>query len=119
MTDGIGRIFGGNSGYSTNFGAFRKDEETKNNKPQAPVNNYEQTQVDPSKVMDFLSANNLYVAPAEKTPVSKVDAETEARIAGFMENFEEFYAVIANEVGEEFAPDVMDMAMDKLIGSFA
>ena len=120
MTDGIGRIFGGNSYGVGGYVPQRKEEETSQNAAaKAPAQNYEETQVDPSKVMDFLSANNFFVAPVETKPVGDVDDATQARVEGYMENFEMIYGVIVEEFGEELAPDVMDVAMDYLMGMVA
>ena len=116
MTDGIGRIGGSNYGYA-GYGLPRKGEEApKNSAEETTVNNYEDTQVDPAKVMDFLAANNLYVAPAETKAVSEVDAATQERIEAYMENFELIYGIIVDEFGEELAPEVMNIAMDYLMG---
>ena len=120
MTDGIGKIFGGNSYGVGGYVPQRKDNEAQNEAAKAPVNNFEDTQVDPSKVMDFLSANNFFVAPVkEAKPVGEVDAATQERVVGYMENFELVYGVIVDEFGEENAPMVMDLVMDKLMGMAA
>ena len=118
MTDGIGRIFGGNNYGVGGYVPQRKDE-SNNEVAQAPVQNYEETQVDPSKVMDFMAANNFFVAPAETTKVGEVDAATQERVVGYMENFEAIYDMIVKEFGEENASMVMDLVMDKLIGMAA
>ena len=117
MTDGIGRIFGGNSygvgGYMPN----RKGEEAPQNAAEnAVVQNYNETQVDPNKIMDFLANTNFFVAPVETAKTNELDAATQDRIAGYMENFEMIYGVIVEEFGEELAPDVMDFCMDYLMG---
>ena len=119
MTDGIGRIFGGNNYGIGGYVSQRKEEETQQNVTQAPVQNYDETQVDPAKVMDFLAANNYFVAPAETKTIGEVDAATQERIAGYMENFELIYGIIVDEFGEELAPDVMNIAMDYLMGMAA
>ena len=116
MTDGIGRIFGGNNYGVGGYVPQQKNDETKNEVAQAPVQNYEETQVDPSKVMDFMAANNLFVAPAKTDAVGELDAATQERVVGYMENFEAIYDVIVKEFGEENAPMVMDLVMDKLMG---
>ena len=120
MTDGIGRIGGGNYGY-TGYGLSRQGEEMpKDPTAEKNLNNYEETQVDPSKVMEFLANNNYFVAPTkEATPAGEVDAATQDRIAGYMENFEFIYGIIVEEFGEELAPEVMDIAMDYLMGMAA
>ena len=117
MTDGIGRIFGGNNYGVGGYVPHRKEEEAPQNAAaKAPAQNYEETQVDPSKVMDFLAANNFFVAPTENKVVGDVDAATQERIEGYMENFELIYGIIVDEFGEELAPDVMNIAMDYLMG---
>ena len=116
MTDGIGRIFGGNSYGVGGYVPQRKEEEAPQNAAaQQPAVNYEETQVDPSKIMDFMAANNFFVAPTEEVKTNEVDAATQERIAGYMENFEMIYGVIAKEFGEELAPTVMDFVMDYLM----
>ena len=122
MADGIGRIFGGSS-YGVGGYIPQNHEQKVNSEEQQQAqaqHNYEETQVDPNKVMDFL-ANNNYFMPVnvEAKPaaaVGGVDAETEERIAGYMERFEEIYAVVEQEFGAELAPAVMDLVMDKLMG---
>ena len=116
MTDGIGRIFGGNNYGVGGYVPQRRGEEAPQESLQAPVNNYEETQVDPSKVMDFMAANNFFVAPVESTNVGTVDEATKNRVEGYMENFEMIYGIISEEFGEELAPMVMDMVMDQLMG---
>lgn len=122
MTNGINNVSGyGNYGV----GPYLPNRKDNNNvehqeQQQVPVQNFEETQVDPSKVMDFLAANNFFVAPAETTtPIAEVDVATQARVEGYMENFEMIYGVIVEEFGEELAPDVMDIAMDYLMGMAA
>ena len=122
MADGIHGIgYGNTSGVGGGYIRQRRDDvETKQEQqPQAQVN-HEETQVDPNKVMDFLSNNNYFitgVSEVEKAgEVSGVDTETEDRIAGYMERFEEIYSLIEQEFGAELAPAVMDLVMDKLMG---
>jgi len=120
MTDGIGRIFGGNS-YGVGGYAPRKNEEPEQQeKANNAPGNIEQTPVDPNKIMEFLASNNYFVNPAEGVQQgAEVDAETQDRIAGYMEQFEMIYALIVEEFGEDKAPAVMDIAMDKLMGMAA
>ena len=121
MTDGIGRIFGGSSygvgGYVPQNNNNKVDEEDQQQAQAQP--NYEETQVDPNKVMDFLASNNFFVAqtnaPAHVEGV-ETDPTVADRVAGYMENFEVIYAVIEEEFGAELAPAVMDMVMDRLMG---
>jgi hypothetical protein len=115
MTDGIGRIFGGNSYGVGGYVPRRNEGAQQEAAPQAQVNNYEETQVDPEKIMNFMAANNFFVAPVETKATGEVDAATQERIAGYMENFEMIYGIIAEEFGEELAPTVMDFVMDYLM----
>ena len=128
MTDGIGRL----SGYGYGIGGFmprnNKEEVAKDNQQQAPVadNKPAETQVDPSKVMEFLANNNFFVAPqAASKAVTDVegaaalDSATQDRVAGYMEQFEMIYGIVQEEFGEEMAPAVMDVVMDKLMGMAA
>ena len=115
MTDGIGRIFGGNS-YGVGGYVPRRNEETQQEAvTQQQVNNFEETQVDPEKIMEFMAANNFFVAPVETKAAGEVDDATQARVENYMENFEMIYGVIAEEFGEELAPTVMDFVMDHLM----
>ena len=122
MTDGIGRIFGGSSygvgGYVPQNNNNKVEDEEQQQAQAQP--NYEETPVDPNKVMDFLANNNYFIPVGVESGsiagVGEVDAETEERIAGYMERFEEIYAVVEQEFGAELAPAVMDIVMDKLMG---
>jgi hypothetical protein len=118
MTDGIGRIFGGNN-YGVGGYVPQRNDEAKNDEPQALAQNYDEMLVDPAKVMDFMAANNIFVPVAEATKVGDVDAATQERVGNYMEQFETYYALIAQEFGEENAPLVMDLVMDKLMGMVA
>lgn len=121
MTDGIGRLSGyGNYGVGGYVPQRKGGEDAAQAQAQEqPQNNFEQTQVDPSKVMDFLANNNFFVAQINApAPVKGVETDPTVadRVAGYMENFEAIYAVIENEFGAELAPTVMDMVMDRLMG---
>ena len=123
MADGIHGIgYGNTSGVGGGYIPQRKGNEVdaeEQNQAQAQPN-YEETQVDPNKVMDFLAQNNYFMpVQVEAQPagdVGAVDAETEERIAGYMERFEQIYAIVEQEFGAELAPSVMDLVMDKLMG---
>ena len=111
--NGIGGSYGsyGSYGYGNNGAEHTNENETENVvvKPEAK-------DVDPDAVMAFLN-KYVYMAPdVQTTEVPELDAETQQRIAGFMEQFEFFYGVVVQEFGEEMAPLVMDMVMDKLMG---
>ncbi len=118
MADGIGRLTGyGNYGVG-GYMPQRKNEEVQKEEVQAQpqTNKQEETQVDPSKVMEFLSSNNFFVAAPATPEVNDVDAATQDRVAGYMEQFEMIYGVVQEEFGEELAPAVMDIVMDRLMG---
>lgn len=116
MTDGIGRIFGGNS-YGVGGYVPQRKEQTPDETSGQPVV-HEETQVDPNKVMEFMASNNFFVAPTEPTSVpTELDAETQDRISGYMERFEMIYGVVKEEFGEEIAPAVMDLVMDTLMAA--
>ena len=121
MTDGIGRIFGGSSygvgGYVPQNNNNKVEDEEQQQAQAQP--NYEETQVDPSKVMDFLANNNYFLAitnaPGQVEGV-ETDPTVADRVAGYMENFEVIYSIIEQEFGAELAPSVMDLVMDALMG---
>ena len=121
MADGIGRLSGyGNYGVGGYVPQRKGGEEAAQAQAQEqPKANVEQTQVDPSKVMDFLASNNFFVAQTN-APARVEGAETDPtvadRVAGYMENFELIYGVIEEEFGAELAPSVMDAVMDRLMG---
>ncbi len=118
MTDGIGRIFGGNSYGVGGYVPQRKEQAPQEAPAQPQTVNYEETQVDPNKVMEFMSNNNFFVAPAETTSVpAELDTETQDRISGYMERFEMIYGIVQEEFGEELAPAVMDLVMDTLMAA--
>ncbi len=119
MADGIGRLTGyGNYGVGGYMPQRRNDEVSKesHSEGQAAASHHEETQVDPSKVMDFLSSNNFFIAPTTEAEVGEVDTATQDRVAGYMEQFEMIYGIVQEEFGEELAPSVMDIVMDRLMG---
>ena len=120
MANGVNGINGG-YGNSYNFGlGARREEEAPQNKPaEAQVNNYEETQIDPNKVMEFLAKNDYFVAPKQVGNTVEVDSAAQERIAGYMEQFEMIYGIVVEEFGENLAPAVMDTVMDKLMGMAA
>ena len=123
MSMNVNNVNGGGSGYGVNWNNNRNngDVDTNNAKEQTAANvNQERKDVNPDDVMKFLANNNYFMpVQVEAKPVSEVggvDAETEERIAGYMERFEEIYAIVEQEFGAELAPSVMDLVMDKLMG---
>ena len=114
---------GGINGYSNyGLGGYvppRGNDVVEDKAENGVVNNAADTQVDPAKIMEFLAANNYFVASASAKSANAVDAGTQARVEAYMENFEIIYPVIVKEFGEKLAPNVMDMVMDRLIGAVA
>ncbi len=113
MTDGIGRIFGGNN-YGVG-GFVPQKHEAKEEEVQQSVVKPEAKQVDEETVMRFLEANNMRIVPKTVTPI-ELDPEAEERIAGYMEKFEELYGLVEQEFGPELAPAVVDIVMDRIMG---
>ncbi len=122
MADGIHGIgYGNTSGIGGGYVRHNREDVDTKSEQQAQVQvNHEETQIDPNKVMDFLAKNNYFISGAPEVgntaEVGDVDAETEERIAGYMERFEEIYSLIEEEFGAELAPAIMDLVMDKLMG---
>jgi len=115
--NGYGYGYGVN-GYGNNGKNNANNTENEGNNGNA-VQPEAKPQVNADEVMKFLEKNNFFIAPAGTQGaegVSEVDAETQDRIAGYMEQFEVIYAVVVEEFGEELAPAVMDLVMDKLMG---
>ena len=102
MADGIGRIGGNNYGYS--FGFSRQGEESSERQDAGTVvNNVEVTPLDPSKVMEYMTSNNVFVALPDAPKVGVLDDATKGRIADSMKDFELFMSVATDEVGENLA----------------
>ena len=124
MTDGVFGIgYGQTSGIGGGYLPPKKDNdvEEKNNAQEQTAASVQRKDVNPDEVMAFLANQNYFMpVSVEAKPAVKevggVDAETEERIAGYMERFEEIYAVVEQEFGAEVAPTVMDLVMDKLMG---
>ena len=120
MADGIGRIMGGSNYGIGGYGAHHANgEQTQEPTVEPKVNNYEETQLDPTKVMDFMAKNNIYVGQVKTTAPVDLDPATKERIAGYMENFEIVYNLIIDEFGEDLAPTVAEYVMDYLIDTAA
>ena len=115
MTDGIGRIFGGNSYGVGGYVPQRHDAKEEETANQPVVQPELEQHVDPEKVMELLANNNLFVQPKASTPV-ELDPEVENRVIDAMERFEEVYAIIEDEVGPELAPLVADEYMNRQLG---
>lgn len=116
MTDGIGRLSGyGNYGVG-GYVPQRREEVPQEKQPQPqPSAVHEEKAVDPEKVMEFLSGNNIFVQQTTSDSAA-ADTSTQERVGGYMERFEMIYGIIQEEFGEELAPSVMDLVMDRLMG---
>ncbi len=98
MTDGIGRIFGGNSFGVGGYVPQRKGEEAAQ-EAKEPVVQPERKEVNPDEIMNIMANQALApVKPEEKG--FKLSPEVEERIAGFTRNFEEAFEIAKNEVGD-------------------
>ena len=125
MTDGIGRIGSGNSSGVNSWYLRREPnkEDVDQQNAQAQVQtSFTKEDIDESKVWAFMANNSAFngvVTPAKTRGVSEVsnaDSGIEERMEDWMSKFEEFYAIIEEEVGSALAPAVMDLVMDKLMG---
>ena len=121
MANGINNVNGYGYGNVYGYGSNNKNETAGNtdNQQQPSVQPEAKPQVSADEVMKFLENNNLFIAPAQAEGVegtTGVDAATQSRIEDAMAQFEIIYAIVVDEFGEEVAPAVMDMVMDKLIG---
>ena len=123
MTNNIGSISGGGSSWGvdwSNNSSNSNSVEENNAQEQGTNAQPERKDVNPDDVMRFLASQNYFMPvqaeSASAANVDGVDAETEQRIASYMERFEEIYAVVEEEFGAELAPAVMDLVMDKLMG---
>lgn len=117
MTNGIGRIFGGGNSYVNGFNTPQNTETQGEANTQQSVVQPQREDIDPSKVMEFLEANNIFVTPnTTATTPAELDPEVQDRVVNYMERFEELYGIVENEFGKDLAPDVMDLVMDKLMG---
>ena len=116
MTDGIGRI--GSSNYGLGGSFYRANKDVKGEpKAEPQVVKPETNEIDPDKVMDLLSqASSIYmpVAKSESVTVSLPKA-VQDRIAGFVDDFENVYAIAKEEVGEELVPTVLDLMSAKAV----
>lgn len=121
MVDGVNRTgysFSSVNGSGTGGNRNENTHDADNPNPAVPKG-YAETQVDPAKVMDWMAANNNFAniinAPVRTNGIV-TDPTIEDRVKAFMENYEYFMAIITEEFGEELAPAVMDVVMDKLMG---
>lgn len=69
--------------------------------------NSEKAQIPADKVLEYMAQSAAAVAPKKVDPSKYVDKESEARIAGFMADFEEVVAANLSAISKEF-PDMPD-----------
>ena len=122
MTNNINNINGygfGNNVYGYGANARKENAENAEQQAEAQVQPEAKPQVKADDVMKFLEANNFFVAPQvaqNAEGVGEVDPAMVGRIEDAMAQFEVIYAVIVEEFGEEIAPQVMDLVMDRFMG---
>ena len=115
MTDGIGRINIGGSGYGmSGYVSQRKEKAPQEAPAEAPVIR-EETQVDGDQVLRFLEANAAVVNKPETSAPAVVSKEVELRVQASMERFAGIMTLIEEEFGSDIAPEVFDVAMDALL----
>ena len=113
MADGISRIGVGNNYVGNYYPPKQGEGADPNVEPDTTLNNAEETQVDPAKVMDFLAGLNVYVPTTKvSTTIPNLDPETVERIERYTQNFELFYDIVVEEFGEKLALTVINMCMD-------
>lgn len=92
-TQGIGGFYG--------YGEKPKTEEKETK--QAEINvGAEKKQVPADQVLNYLAQSAISVAPKTVDPSKYVDKESEARIAGFMADFEDIVAANLSAISQEF-----------------
>jgi len=89
-------------GAKVGFGAKPKAETEKEHKAEVSVG-AEKAPVSPDKVLDFLSASSIAIAPKKAIdPAKHVDAASKARIESFMASFEDKVAEGLKAFDKEF-----------------
>lgn len=101
---GIGGFYG--------YGEKPKAEEKETKEAEVSVNG-EQAQVPADKVLEYMAQASVSVAPKTIDPAKYVDKESEARIAGFMADFEDIVAANLSVISQEF-PNMSDGAKQSL-----
>ncbi len=112
MTDGIGRIFGGNSYGVGGYVPQRKEKEEVSQEAQ-PTLQRETVDVAPEDVLRFLGAK-AEVVP-QKQVGKELAPEVVSRVAASMEKFNTYMTLIEQEFGKELAPEIFNLAMDNLM----
>lgn len=122
MTDGIGRIGSGNTSGVNPWYLKRENKEDVNpdNAQAQGQTSFTKEDIDESKVWAFMANNSVFnqvvKADSPKGEYNFDEAGVRERMEDWMAKFEEFYAIIEEEVGASLAPAVMDLVMDKLMG---
>lgn len=101
---GIGGFYG--------YGEKPKAEEKETKEAEVSVSG-EQAQVPADKVLEYMAQASVSVAPKTIDPAKYVDKESEARIAGFMADFEDIVAANLSVISQEF-PSMSDGAKQSL-----
>ena len=104
MTSSINPINVNTQGIGAKVGFGDKSKaEHKEHKPEVQVGAEQKAQVSPDKVLDFLSANSIAIAPKKAIdPAKYVDAASKARIESFMASFEDKVAEGLKAFDKEF-----------------
>lgn len=89
-------------GAKVGYGAQKKEEKELEKKAETQASP-EKTQVSADKVFDFLSASSISVVPKKTVDPSKyVDDASAARIAAFMQGFEDTVAANLSAISADF-----------------
>ena len=104
MTDGIGRIFGGNSNSYGVSGYVPKKEQEQPEEPQQASVQPELKNVNPDAVLNYMAAaNSSTVQPAQTVTPRDLPEEVVNRVAASIAQFQQTYDVALEEFGN---PDV-------------
>lgn len=102
-------------GNSYGHDAKPKSEEKKAKQPEVQVSEQKKA-VPADDVLSFMAQSSVSIAPASSKnidPAKYVDKESEARIAGFMADFEDIVAKNLSAINAEF-PEMTDGAKQAL-----
>lgn len=94
-TQGIGNSFG--------YGVKSKTEHKEAEEAKTNVNSGEKSKVAPDDVLNYMAQSAAVSAPKTIDPSKYVDKESEARIAGFIAQFEDKVAEGLKAFDQEFA----------------
>lgn len=112
---------GGIGGYGYNIGNFYTNNQNKNlqgtNEQNVQQENTQPTtiNVDQNEVLNFLAASSIQITAP--TIANDNDAALNNRVEGFVQTFDMFYSVIAQEFGDNAANTLMndDAFLDTLM----